>query len=80
MAIRKVVVKQEEESPIAVEVLARSIVDMEKGVRRIQQSGLSNRAIALLLRDCMSGNHNLAEIIQVLDYLPKLANVYIHKK
>lgn len=79
MPTKPVVVKQEEESPIAVEVLAKSIIEFEKGVQRIEKAGLTHRAIAILLKDAIPCAINMSQIIAVLEYLPQLSRLYMKK-
>lgn len=76
---REVVIKQDTGEPIPVEVLAKSLIEFDKGVRRIEQAGLTRRAIALLLRDVIpvSVGLNLSQILAVLEYLPKLKGAYM---
>lgn len=80
--MKKIVVKQEEEQPVPVEILARSIVEFDKGVRRMEAAGLNRRAVALLLRDALPTNlcPSLSSIMAVLDYLPRLTAIYMKKK
>lgn len=71
----KVIVHQDPEKEIPVEILAKSISDIAKGMKQISESRLSKRALMLLIRD--SSNVSLGEIERVLKSLDSLERVYL---
>jgi hypothetical protein len=81
MAIeRDIKIKQDEEKPIPLEILATSIIEFEKATRRMASAGLTDRAIALLLQDAIPGNMSILAIMATLKYLPKLADIYLRRQ
>jgi len=56
-------------------VVASSIVKLAEGITAINESGLSNRAIVLMLHDATGVNKK--EIIKILDAAPLLAERYL---
>jgi hypothetical protein len=80
MKNQDVKIVQQESEPIAVEVLAKSIVDLDRMAKRIASCGLTTRAIALLLWDMLPGDRpSRGQISMVLDALPRLASVHAPK-
>jgi hypothetical protein len=79
---KQVVVKQDDAQPIAVEILAQSVLNLEKAAKRIEQSGLTTQAIALLLWDALPAKNcpTRAQISAVLTCLPRLAEIYTRRK
>ncbi len=77
----EVKIVQLESEPIAVEILAKSILDLDRAAKKITECGLTTRAIALLIWDFLpTNNPTRAEIAQVLEALPKLADRYAPKR
>jgi glutaredoxin-related protein len=79
---KEIVVKQDEEKPIAVEILAASILAFDKATKRMVASGLTNRAIALLINDAMRpvDRISVTKIEDVLRELPRLAEIYTRRR
>lgn len=77
MAIKKVKsVKLDEQEPETVEIIAKAIIDIGDGVRKMQKSRLTRRAIIVLIHDSCNGVGKPA-IKVVLDCLDDLENTYI---
>jgi hypothetical protein len=73
-----VTVKQNDEAPVAVEILAESIVQIANGMRRINASRLTRGALVVLLKDATGlAKH---QIITVLNALDRLEAVYCKPK
>lgn len=51
MGHTKTKVVQDPEKPIAVEIIAQSIVDISKAMKQISNSSLEERAVVLLIHD-----------------------------
>lgn len=49
MKTKAVVVKQNEQAPIASEIIAKAIIDIADAAKRLSNSGLKRRAIVLLI-------------------------------
>jgi hypothetical protein len=47
----KVTVRQQPDEPIAVEVIARAIIDISDAMKKLSTSGLKRRAIVALIHD-----------------------------
>jgi hypothetical protein len=75
---KEVIVKQNSESPIAVEIIAQSIVKISECAKSLQNSGLSERAILLLLRD--ASGVGMSDIKSVLDSMSQLERLYLRGK
>lgn len=74
MAHRPVVVKQDEDTPIAKEVLADAIVKISSAVEALRRSGLNERAIIVLVSDKSKISKGVIET--VLDGLADLRAAY----
>jgi len=48
---KKVEVKQDVENPVAAEVLAQAILDIDTAMKRLSNSGLRRRAVVALIHD-----------------------------
>lgn len=71
----RVKVVQTEVDPVPVEILATSIRDIGIAMRRIESSGLSQRALALLLSD--SSRESMSVVVRVLNALGSLERNFI---
>lgn len=74
MTVKQAKVKQDDENPIAVEVLAAAIVTISMSFKKLLKSGLNRRAVVALIRDDTSLGKGTIEV--VLDSLENLANAY----
>lgn len=73
----KVTVRQDETKPIPVEILASSIVEIAKGVKRINASALSRKALVVLL--CDYTKYSKYQVEAVLRGLDELERMYLKK-
>lgn len=76
--VQSVKVVQAEIDPIPVEVLAESIRAIGSAVRRMEESGLHRRALALMLSDI--SRQPMTVVFQVLSALDALERTFILKK
>lgn len=74
---RSVVVTQDEENPVAQEVLADVIVKISDGMTKLLASGLNRKAIIVLLHD--STDQPKYRIEAVLDGLDSLRAAYTRR-
>lgn len=65
------------ETPIAVEILAQSIVDIGEGMRRINSSRLNRHALLVLLKS--ASGQSMSSIGSVLNALENLEATYLKK-
>jgi len=78
--IPDVIVKQDQENPEPIELIAKSIIDIAEGFEKLKTSKLKRRAIVLLLQDAIgSSNITKSQIEKVLEYTPKLKDIYLNK-
>lgn len=59
----KLVIKQDEEQPIAVEVMAASIVEIASFMKKVNKSPLKREAIVALIKDKSGLNKSTIEIV-----------------
>ena len=57
------------------EIVASSVIKLADGIRKINDSGLTQRAIVLLLHDATGVNKK--EIVKILEAAPLLAERYV---
>lgn len=84
----KIVVKQDEKKPIAVEVLAHAITEIAQGVRKLRAGPLNDAALVLLIEHAAprpSGGYRVTkvgkrEIKAVLDGIDALEATYLKKR
>lgn len=75
LLMRKVTVIQDEENPIAVDVMASAIVEIGSAMKRISSSKLSRKALVVLIQhDVKLG---IGTIEAVLDSLDSLESTYL---
>lgn len=74
-------IKVSEEDPESVELIAKSIVAVSDSFEKLLNSGLSERAIVLLLHDLIPGycGVGIKHIEAILKYAPKLKSTYSTK-
>lgn len=74
----KIKIKKNEVNPESIELLAKSIVQVAEGFKKIQGMPLTQDAIIVLLQNRV-GAHNISksQIRLVLDNLPRLKSWYI---
>lgn len=70
----KVRVIQDPEAPIAIEILAKAIVDVSAAAKKMMKSGLTEEAIVLLIHD--ESGVGKPDIRRVLRSIPELAAKY----
>lgn len=70
-------VKQDEQSPIEVEVLAQAIVSISTSMKRLLKSGMNRKAIVVLIAHDTKLGHG--QIENVLGSLERLAQTYTVK-
>ncbi len=79
--IKTVSIKTDEENPQPVELIAESILEIAEAFKKINSSRLNKKAIVLLLQDAIGVSKiNKREIELVLEYAPKLAEIFLKKK
>ena len=75
----KVVIKQTEEAPVAVEVLAQAIISIDVAAKKLLNSGLNEKAIVTLLAASMPsggyGNGKVAGTVAIRAVLRGLADL-----
>jgi len=73
-------IKKDEDNPEPLELLAKSIIQVSDGFEKISRSGLTDRALIVLLQDIIGSTKiNKQQIGLVLDNLPRLKAWYIKK-
>jgi hypothetical protein len=81
MQTQSVKVTQKENAPeVPTEIIAQSIVDMSRGVRKLVNSRLNERALIVLLKDACGGDVSMQTIQKVLHKLQDLERLYIKKQ
>jgi hypothetical protein len=85
--MKKVIVKQDEQKPVPVEVLAASIREIAQGVKKLREGPLNDKALVLLIqhntRGCGSygsGKASTNDIRAVLESMETLEAAYLKKK
>lgn len=72
------VIQKENETPVPVEIIAQSIKRIADGFQRMKKSGLSERAIVVLLHDASGvGKPAIKDVLYALGSLEKM---YLTKK
>ena len=77
MDTKQVVVTQDEQEPIPAEIIAASIVKIADGFERIKKSGLTQRAILLLISS--ASKVPVTHVRSVLEGIDQLKTLYIAK-
>jgi len=78
MAIQKVKVKTDQENPEPIELIAKSIIDIADGMRRINSTRLTRKALVVLLN--AHSKVSKSEIEVILNCMTELENIYLKKK
>lgn len=85
--MKKLIVKQNEEKPVPVEVLAESIKNISAGVKKLLEGPLNERALLLLIQNAApsigsypSRKVTNTEVRAVLEGIESLERVYIKNK
>lgn len=73
----KVAVKQTENQPIPAEIIAASIVRIASGIEKVNQSGLNQKALILLVSHASGVTQ--AQVRKVLNGLSSLQEQYLTK-
>ena len=76
---QKLIVKKNPENPEPVELIAQSIIDVSNAWKKVRNSGLTLRALVVLIQDA-DKNLNQRDIHSVLDIVPRLADRYVIQK
>lgn len=75
---RNIRIKKNEEAPESAELLAASVIQVADGFNKILNSPLKQRAIEVLLQDCIGQTKiGRTQIRLVLEALPRLKAWYI---
>lgn len=72
---KQITVISTKEKPVPIDILAAHIVEFSKAMKILRNGPLKERAILLLLRD-MCPSVGLSQIQEILNALPKLADVF----
>lgn len=81
-----VVVKQDQEKPVPTEIMAKAIVDISEGVKKLRAGPLTDKALLLLIQHAAptkgySGQrYGISEIKDILDGIENLEKAYVKKK
>jgi hypothetical protein len=59
----KVNVKQQDDKPVAAEVIAQALVDISDGMKRLSNSGLKRKAVVALVHDQSKISKRAIEIV-----------------
>lgn len=71
---------KDEENPESLELMAKSVIEVAEASKKLLNSGLTKRAIIILLQDGIGpGKINKTQIELVLDNLPRLKAWYVKK-
>ena len=66
----KIEIKQDPEAPVAAEILARSIVEIDTAMKRLSNSGLRRKAIVALIHDTSGiGKRDIEIVLNNLESL-----------
>lgn len=74
MAIK---IKQDEEKPIATEIIAESIVKISSAIRQMRSGRLNNRALVILIQAAALGRISQADVSLVLNVMEDLEKTYL---
>lgn len=78
MSKENIKITKSEENPETVELLAKSVVQVAEASKKLLNSGLTKRAIIVLLQDGIGTSKiNKTQIELVLDNLPRLKAWYV---
>ena len=68
-------VKLDEKNPEPVEIIAKAIIDIDAGIKKVLSSSLKKRAIMLLIKDASGVSYSNIE--KVLNALDNLRSTYV---
>lgn len=73
MAPKTKIIQDEDGEPIGVEIIAAAIVELSAGMKRIESSRLTRRAIVTLLHDSTRGltRNDIETVLNALDGLER---------
>lgn len=69
------IVQKENEEPVAVEILAQSILKIAQAVEKMNKSKLTCRAICVLLKD--ASGESMSSVRNILNSLNNLQKLYL---
>lgn len=77
-----VTVKQNPEKPVAVEIIAESIVTISQAMRKLRQGQLNDKALLLLVHNAVSpaGTVTRSGVKAVMDAIENLEREYLKKR
>lgn len=85
--MKTITIKQDDQKPVPVEILAESIKTIAQGIRRLRQGPLNDRALVLLIQYAAptSGKYQarkigISEIKAVFEGIDRLEAEYLRKK
>lgn len=73
----KVIVKQTEQNPVPVEVLAEAIVSISAGIKKLRAGPLNERCLLLLIQNAAPFTINQKQVRTVLDGIEQLEHEYL---
>lgn len=74
--VKQVNVVQDPDKPVATEIMAQAIVDIDKAFKSILNAGLNRNALVVLLYHATAGSVNKTQINHVLDAMDDLRKTY----
>lgn len=75
--LQTIKIKSNEANPEPLEIIAKAIIDVSNAFEAIQKSRLSQRAVVLLIHDKTKIAQR--DIIEILDIVPRLKDIYLKK-
>ena len=79
--MKNIKIKKNEEQPESVELLAKSIIQVAAGFKKVLNSSLTQRALIVLIHEGIGQSKiNKAQIKLVIEALPRLKGWYIKEK
>lgn len=77
----EVKIKQNEQNPEPIELIAQAIIDISMAFKKIENSPLKKRALTLLIQDaCPGKNISMSAIETILNTIPELEKYYIKEQ
>lgn len=77
---KNMVVKQDEANPIALDVLATTIIEMQESIKRLLNSKIQRRALTMLIQDNARLKISQSDIGVILDSIETLADSFVKKR
>ena len=83
--MRKITIKQDEEKPVPIEIMAQAIRNISLGVSKLRNGPLNNKALLLLIQHATPtygrpGRIPISQIECVLDGIEALEATYLKKE